>query len=182
MDLKNNKRWVCAAALIALLISGCGVNVKTYVKPDVPWDALKKFAVFPFSLPSENPVERQLVTQLFAQELRRAEITELIEVPVEDSMGVSPFNLKKIGQAYGVDAVFTGSVDTTYGTVVHVRLQDVATEDLLWSGSYTLGTRAELFSIKTQQQHLQRAFDRLVGDFTSEAPISISSYGYYGEE
>lgn len=158
--------------LIVALASGCGATLKSYVKPEAPWGSLNRFAVVPFNLPSENPVQRQLVTQIFSEELRRAGFSELSEVPLESPVGTSIVDLKAIGRNYGVDGVFSGSVDDTSGTVVHVRLQDVATEELVWSGTYTLGTRPEFFSLKTQQQHFQRAFQRLVGDLSDARPSS----------
>ena len=156
--------------LIGFIATGCGATIKTYVKPDAPWEVVQKVAVVPFSTPSENPVRRELVTQLFAGELRRAGWVEVIEVPLSSPVGGAP-SITKIAQEYGVDAVVSGSVDETHGTVVHVRFQDAATEEMLWSGTYLLGVRAEFFSLATQQQQFQKAFARLVNELKSKANV-----------
>ena len=159
--------WV----LITLFAAGCGgATVKSYNKPDAPWGLIRHVAVLPFELPSENPMQRQLVGNLFSEELRRRWPAEVTEVPLSSPVGSGLVDAKQIGRQYKVDAVFSGSIDDTQGTVVHVRLQDAATEDLLWSGTYTLGGRAEFFSLSTQPQKFQRAFRILVNRFIRETP------------
>jgi TolB-like protein len=167
-------RWAVGfgAILLTLSLFGCGTVIKTYTKPQAPWGALQRFAVMPFGLPSENPVQRQLVTQLFAETLRNAGFIDLVEVPIESPMGPA-VDIKTVGKTYQVDGVFSGFVDDTRGTVVHIRLQDAATEEVVWSGTYTLGPRSEFFSFKTQQQNLQRAFHRLVNRLVEARPSSV---------
>ena len=160
--MNNKSTAALLAGFLVFLSAGCGGTViKTYTRPEAPWQGIQRFAVVPFNLPSENPVERQLITQLFATELHRHGFTDLVEVPLDSPVGLTSVDVTAVGKDYGVDAVFTGSVDEMRGTVVYVRLQDAATEDVLWSGTYALGTRSEYFSFKTQQQQLQRAFEKL---------------------
>ena len=161
-----------ALGLVVGLASGCGATLKSYVKPEAPWSSLKRFAVVPFNLPSENPVQRQLVTQIFSQELRRSGFSELTEVPLESPVGTSIVDLKAIGKNFGVDGVFSGSVDDSHGTVLHVRLQDAATEEILWSASYTFGPWAEYFSPRPSQQKFQRVFSYLVKKLVEARPIA----------
>lgn len=150
------------------LAAGCGVSISSYVKPQAPWGMIKRVAVLPFQLPSENPVQRQLVTELFSEELRRASRVEVVDVPLTSPVGSGAADLREVAKAYKVDGVITGSIDETHGTVIHVRVVDVATEDLLWSGTYLLGTRAEFFSFRTQQQQFKRGFKRLVDRLAEE--------------
>lgn len=163
--------WV----LIAVLAAGCGASVKSYHKGDAAWGTITRVAVLPFELPSENPVQRQLVGNLFAEELRRKWPSEVTEVPLASPVGTGLMDVQQVGRQYRVDAVFSGSIDDTHGTVVHVRLQDAATEDLLWSGTFTLGGRAEFFSLSTQQQQFQRAFRSLVNRFVRQTRTRVAS-------
>ena len=170
--MKNKFTAALLAGFVVFLSAGCGTTVKTYTRAEAPWAGIQRYAIVPFNLPSENPVERQLITQLFATELHRHGFTELVEIPLDNPLALTSANVKQVGRDYGVDAVFIGSVDEMRGTVVHVRLQDAATEDVLWSGTYTLGTRAEYFSFKTQQQRFQRAFEKLVSELTEARPVA----------
>ena len=61
---------VVLVALGLVSIAGCGISVTSYVRPEAPWNLIKRVAVVPFQLPSENPVQRQLVTELFTEELQ----------------------------------------------------------------------------------------------------------------
>ena len=158
--------------LIGLASAGCGVSVSSYVKSETPWSAIKKVAVLPFQLPSENPVQREMATNLFSETLRKAGVVEVVDVPINSPVGSGMEAVTQVGREYKVDAVITGSVDETHGTVIHVRVLDVATQDLLWSGTYLLGTRAEFLSFSTQQQQFQRGFRKLVGQFVSETYTS----------
>ena len=161
-------------AVVLLLTAGCGGVVgKSYVKQDGPWDVIQRVAIFPFDTPSENPVRRNLITQLFSQELRRAGLEEVVEIPLSDPRGAAP-DLQYVATEYLVDGVFFGSVDQTTGTVVHIRLLDSTTSDVLWSGTYMLTARAEFLSLKTQQQRYQRAFSYLVGRLQRETGIGLS--------
>ena len=161
--VRSRKPVVGAVALLALFMAGCA-SVNFYSKPDAPWATIQKIAVLPLTTPSENPVRRQLVSQLFATELRRVGITEVVEVPLTNPLG-RPQGVEEVAKAYQVDAIFSGSVDETQGTVVHIRLQDGATEEILWSSTYLLGVSAEFFSLRTQQQQFQRAFRRIASEF-----------------
>ena len=164
------KRLVLPWVIAALLAAGCGgATLKSYTKPDAPWGVINRVAALPFELPSENPVQRQMVGNLFAEELRRSWPREVVEVPISSPVASGLMEMKQIGKQYRVDAVFSGSIDDAQGTVVHVRLQDTATEELLWSGTYTLGSRAEFLSLATQQQQFQKAFRLLVHRFLSQS-------------
>ena len=165
----QKKALLLNLALIGSLASGCGASVTTYVKPEAPWGVIKRVAVLPFAIPSENPADRTLTTQLFSEELRKSGRVEVVEVPLDSPAGSGAWGLKRIGKDYQADAVVSGSVDDTRGSVIHMQVQDVATGDLLWSGTYLLGTRAEFFSFKTQQQKLQRGFRWLVNRFADES-------------
>ena len=161
-------------ALVGVLASGCS-SITTYVKPGAPWGVVKRIAVLPFAIPSENPVDRSLITQLFAEELRKSGHVEVTEVPLESPVGSSGvWDLKRVAKEYQADAVISGSVDDTRGTVIHMQVQDVATQDLLWSGTYLLGSGGEFFSFKTQQQKLKRGFRRLVSRFGKESVAGAS--------
>lgn len=166
------KRTAFAWVVCAAWLSGCGVSVSSYVKPEAPWGSVRRMAILPFNVPSENPMQRQLLTELFAQELRKAGVTEVAEVPLTNPAGNVAWDLKVIGRQYQADAVISGSVDETLGTVLHVRVQDAATEDLLWSGTYLMGTRAELFSLRTQQQQIQRGLKALAKRLAGETGVT----------
>ena len=167
----QKRAWLLGLALIGFLGSGCGVSTTSYLKPEAPWGAIKRVTVLPFTLPSENPVQRELVTKLFCEELRNNIPIEVVEVQISSPVGSGVWDVKRIGKDYQADAVISGSVDDSSGTTIHVQVRDAATEELLWSGTYLLGMRAEFFSFKTQQQHLQRGFRWLVKKFSSDSAI-----------
>lgn len=165
----QKKALLSSLALIGFFASGCGVSVTTYVKPEAPWGVIRRVAVLPFTVSSENPVQRELVTRLFCEELRREGRVEVVEVPLSSPVGSGVWDTREVGKQVQADAVLIGSVDDTLGTVIHAQVLDVATKDLLWSGTYLLGTRAEFFSFKTQQQQFQRGFRWLARKFTAES-------------
>ena len=152
--------------------SGCGASLSSYMKPEAPWSLIKRLAVVPFTLPSENPAQRELATHLFCEEMRKAQEAEVVEIPLATPLGSGVWDVKQIGKEFRADAVVSGSVDDTLGLAMHMQVHDVATEELLWSGTYMLGSRAEFFSFKTQQQKLQRGFRWLAGKFASESRIA----------
>ena len=169
-----------AFAGVGLLLAGCGSTALTsYLKQNAPWASIQRVAVLPFAVPSENPVQRELVTQLFSQELRKTGTVEVVEVPIDSPVGSGLADFKQLAKEYRVDAVLSGSIDDTRGTIIHLSFQDVATQEVLWSGSYLLGSRSEFFSFSTQQQQFQRGFHRLVDLFVSESgvkgPVAASS-------
>ena len=168
----RNQFVIVGMGLLAAAAAGCGATLTTYTKPEAPWDVVHRVAVLPFNLPSENPVQRQLMTELFSQELRRATPLEVVEVPLQSAAGSGMVDPKQLAQEYQVDAIISGSLDDAQGMVLHVRVQDVSTQELLWSGSYLLGTRAEFFSLHTQQQQFQRSFRKLLARFSREVPLS----------
>ncbi len=151
--------------MCGLLLAGCGSRLTSYAKPEAPWTSIQRVAVLPFTTPSENPTRRQLVTQLFSEELRRIGMTEVVEVPLTSPIGGVP-SLEEVSRSYAVDGIFSGSVDDSQGTVVHVRLHDAATREVLWSGTFSLGVGPEFFSLRTQQQQFQRSLQRLLRDFS----------------
>ncbi len=156
---------VLLAAVVGM-VAGCGSTISTYSRPNAPGGSVQKVAVLPFSLPSENPTRRQLVTQLFAEELRRIGLVEVVEVPLDSPIGGVP-SLQEVAKKYQVDAVFSGSVDDSQGTVVHVRLHDAATGEVLWSGTYLLGVGPEFFSLRTQQQQFQKSLHRIATEISN---------------
>lgn len=164
-------RGIVAVMGVGFLFAGCGTSITSYVKPDAPWRSIQRVAILPFTTPSENPVRRELVTQLFAEELRRIGMTEVVEVPLLSPVGGLP-SVQEVGREYQVDGVFSGSVDDTAGTVIHVRLHDAATGEILWSGTALLGVSAEFFSLRTQQQQFQRSFRRIVGEFAKRKGLA----------
>ena len=155
-------------ALAGLLLAGCGPSLTSYVKPEAPWAAIKRVAVSPFNLPSENPVDRKLITDLFSEELRRTGKVEVVEVPLNSPAGSGVADIQQVARQYKVDALFSGSLDDSRGTAIHVRCEDVATQELLWSGTYLLGSRGEFFSLQTQPQKVQRAFKHLLNRFVKQ--------------
>ncbi len=162
----RNRFLVSGLVLIGFLSSGCGSSLKTYVKPGAPWGTIKRVAILPFNLSSEDPVQRQLIAELFWQELKRATALEVVEVPLSSPVGSGVQNLSQMAKQYQVDGIFSGLVDDTHGTVVQVRLQDAATEEILWSATYTFGPWAEYFSPRPSQQKFQRVFSELMERFT----------------
>ena len=152
-------------------MSGCGPTSSIYVKPEAPWEAIQRVAVLPFTLPSENPVQRELVTKLFAEEFRNNQQAEVVEVPISSPLGSGVWDIKEVGKEYQADAVVTGAIDDMQGTVIHMQVHDVATEELLWSGTFIMGFRAEFFSFKTQQQQFKKGFRWL-----SRKYAGVSSY------
>ena len=158
------------AGIATLFVTGCGSRLTTYTKSDAPWGSIQKVAVLPFTTPSENPIRRQLITQLFSEELRRIGMTEVVEVPLASPIGGVP-SLEEVTRTYQVDGVFSGSVDDSQGTVVHIRLQDAATREILWSGTYSLGVGPEFFSLRTQQQQFQGSLQRLTREFSKKRTL-----------
>ena len=158
--------------MIGLLSSGCGASLSSYVKPEAPWGAIKRVAVLPFTLPSENPTQRELATKLFSEELRKTGRVEVVEVPLASPLGSGVWDIKQVGKEFQADAVMSGSVDDTLGLAMHLQVHDVATEELLWSGTYILGARSEFFSFKIQQQKFQRGFRWLASKFASDSAAS----------
>ena len=166
---------VAGLALIGFLTSGCGPSVSSYIKPEAPWGVVKRVAVLPFTLPSENPTQRELATKLFAEELRKTNRVEVVEIPLSSPLGSGVWDVKQIGKQFQADAVLSGSVDDTLGLAMHLQVHDVATEELLWSGTYILGARAEFFSFRIQQQKFQRGFRWLAQKFASESAAAPQS-------
>lgn len=162
----HSKARILIVGLVALFAAGCGSSLKTYVKPEAPRGAIKRVAILPFNLSSENPVQRQMIAELFSQELKRATTLEVVEVPLSSPVGSGVEDIHQVAKQYQVDGIFSGSVDDTYGTVVQVRLQDAATEEILWSATYTFGPWAEYFSPRPPQQKFQRVFSELMERFT----------------
>ena len=95
-------------ALIGFLASGCGASMTTYAKPEAPWGVVKRVAVLPFAIPSENPVDRSLTTQLFAEELRKSGRVEVTEVPLESPVGSS--RARSTSASVGVTRNFTNGL------------------------------------------------------------------------
>ena len=135
---------------------------------------IKRVAVLPFEIPSENPVQRQLVTQLFAQELRNAGVVEVVDIPLDSPASMGLESHQRVAKEFRADAILSGSIDETQGMVVHVRVLDAATDDLLWSGTYLLRSRAEFWSLRTRQQQFQRGFQALVTRFVDESYLVSS--------
>jgi TolB-like protein len=161
---------VAGVALIGFLSSGCGASVSSYIKPEAPWGVIRRVAVLPFALLSENPVQRELATKLFAEELRKTGRAEVVEVPLDSPLGSGVWDVKQVGKQFQADAVITGSVvDDTLGLAMHMQVRDVATEELLWSGTYIHGTRYAFFSFKLQQQKVHRGFRWLARKFAAES-------------
>lgn len=154
------------------LLAGCGSSMTSYVKREAPWTLIQRVALTPLSLPSENPVQRRLMTGVFSEELRRLEWAEVVEVPLEDVLEPGALGLKDLGRKHQADAVFSSSIDDAQGSVLHLRLSDAATEDLLWSGTFLLGSGAEFWSFRTHQQRYKIAFRKLLKRFASEAAVS----------
>ena len=167
---------VSGLVLIGFLSSGCGASLSSYVKPEAPWGVIRRVAVLPFTLPSENPAQRELSTKLFCEELRKTGRVEVVEVPLSNPLGSGVWDVRQVGKQFQADAVMSGDVDDTLGLAMHLQVHDVATEELLWSGTYILGARSEFFSFKTPQQKFQRGFRWLARRFASNsgsaAPLS----------
>ncbi len=174
MGVIVQRRWFRLWWVVGLIIggaTGCGSSVSFYSRPEAPWGTIQRVAVLPFTIPSESPARRQLITQLFTEELRRAGFTDLVELPLTDPRGGGPPNFEEIAKTFSVDAVFTGSVDDSQGTVIHLQLNDAATKDLLWSGTYLLGVGPEFFSLRTQQQQFQRSLKRMAREFATHRAV-----------
>lgn len=156
--------------MIGFLSSGCGVAVSSYIKPEAPWGVVRRVAVLPFTLLSENPVQRELATKLFCEQLRKTGRMEVVEVPLSSPLGLGVWDVKQVGKEFQADAVITGSVvDDTLGLAMHMQVYDAATEEILWSGTYIHGARYAFFSFKLQQQKLHRGFRWLANKFASES-------------
>ena len=153
------------------LLAGCGSSMTNYVKREAPWSLIKRVAVTPLTLPSENPAQRELMTGIFAEELRNLGWMEVVEVPLEDVLEPGALSVQELGRKHKVDAVFMGSLDDSQGPAVHLRLLDAATEDLLWSGTFLLGTASDFLSLRTHQQRYKIAFRKLLAQFASEAAV-----------
>ncbi len=149
-------------------LSGCVSSANYYTNPEAQWATIQRVGVSPFVLAFDNPVRRQVVTQLFTEELRKTRVVEVVEIPADNpEMTPVPPTMQQLAAKYQVDAVFTGAVDDSQGAVVHVQLHDPATQDILWSGTYSLGVGAEFFSVRTQQQQFQRSIRKLARQFAA---------------
>jgi TolB-like protein len=157
-------RFLLIVLSAGLLLSGCGASITNYARPQTAWDTIARAAVLPIETPSENLIRRQQITQLFATELRRIELEDVIEVHSTSPLGILP-NTEEVGQVYSVDAVFSGSVDESEGLSIQIKLHDVATGELIWSTSYLSKSGLGLFSSKTPRQRLQRAFRQIAQHF-----------------
>ena len=148
-------------------VSGCTSTFTPYSKPEAPWATIQRVAVLPFTTPFENTARQQVITQLFTEQIRRTKLVEVVEVPSSPpERTIKEPTLQEIAKQYEADAIFTGVVDDTQGTVVHIRLHDPATEEIIWSGTYSLGPGAEFFSLRTQQQQFQKSIRRIVREFS----------------
>jgi hypothetical protein len=105
-------------------------------------------------------------------ELRQTGLLEIVEVPMTGAVG-GLSTLDQISKTYQVDAVFSGSVDETQGTLIHVRLHDAATGEVIWSATYLLGTGMEFFSLSTPQQRFQHVFQLLTQRFAKQYALSF---------
>jgi len=150
-----------------VLLAGCGrASIKTYHRPQTAWDTIRKVALLPVETPSENQIRREQLTQLFATELRKeAGLEEVIDVSSDSPLGLFP-SAEEVGKRYTVDGVFSLSVDDTDGLSIQVKLHDALTGELIWTDSYLAGGGAEIYSSKTAQQRIQRAFHRIANDFS----------------
>ena len=101
--------------------------------------------------------------------MRKTGRLEVVEVPLSSPLGSGVWDVTQVGKEFQVDAVVSGSVDDTLGLAMHMQVHDVATDELLWSGTYILGARSEFFSFKTQSQKFQRGFRWLTNKFDSDA-------------
>ncbi len=163
--VRMQKSFVLVALAVVVGAAGCASRMTSYSKPDAPWRTIQKVGVLPFSLALDNSTRQQLVTQLFIEQLRKTGLFEVVEIPPPNPAAVPP-TLQEIAKKYEVDGLFTGSVDDSQGTIVHIQLHDPATEEILWSGTYSMGVGSEFFSLHTQEQQFQHSIQKIVEELS----------------
>lgn len=141
-----------------LLISGC-VGPTVYIKDDFSAEKAKRIAVLPFESSEKNL--GFLATDIFTSEfvtmgkfevVERGQLAKIVEEQKLGQQGaLDAATIKEIGKMLGVDAVVVGSIypnyrykQTEYSTFaakeikninLNVRLIEVETGSILWSGS-----------------------------------------------
>lgn len=132
------KKWLIV--LICLLMVGC--TPKVSIKPDYNFLQIRRVTVLPFE-PRGNPWS-QFYTDYFISELvkidkfeviEKARLNKTMEAQLLDKNTPIDFTLlQEIGKALNVDAVFVGSCVKRAGAFVNVRLIDLRTGKIIWSG------------------------------------------------
>ncbi len=163
--VQMQKPFALLALAMVLGAAGCASKMTSYTKPDAPWRTIQKVGVVPFSLALDNAARQQLVTQLFSEQLRKTGLFEVVEIPAPSPAAVPP-TLQEIAKKYEVDGLFSGLVDDSQGTIVHIQLHDPATQEILWSGTYSMGVGSEFFSLHTQEQQFQHSIQKIVQDLS----------------
>jgi len=160
------RRFLCLVlSLLLPLGAGCA-SVSTYTKPEAPWAAIKKVAVFPFATPFEDKVRREWATSLFVKELQRLGWFEVVELPDPPPSAKAP-DYPALARAVGVDAFFQGTVEDMAEIFADLKLIDAATGETLWSTRYHRGAGLEFsFRYHTPQQQLQRIYRVLLRRLT----------------
>jgi TolB-like protein len=188
-------RYGRAAALAALIVSGCAASGRLYVNPEADQGFYKKVAVLPFSNLSGNPLAAPRVARAFVTEMTIADLYQLVEPELvqeplaasgvePDGQGRYPSDkVKEAATKLGAQGVIQGSVteyemqrrgdDDTPVLGFDVEMIDVATGNVVWRFHW-VGKGAGRMpivggGIRTLAQLTQHACQATVADLKSKA-------------
>jgi hypothetical protein len=150
--------WLSILLLCIFPFMGCKGGIKSYTRPSVQIETIRKVAVLPVENYTNEKFAHDKIRGVVIMELlsRGVDVIEpgevmntLRELKINriDSLPLS--DIQRLGEALNADALVTGSVGTyeikrgmtvTYPEVsVHLMLLDSATGDIVWSVWHTTG-------------------------------------------
>jgi TolB-like protein len=167
--------WRVAVALsAALAASACATSATTkYTHPNMDLGAVKRVAVLPFENLTQDRSASEKVQKIFLTELLSLEAFDVVEPGqvtqylranrIDSIEGLTPTDLKKLGEALKAQGIFTGSVvdyaETRTGqtpaadVTIQLRLVEAQSGVTVWSTSRTRSgatASARLFGIGGQ--------------------------------
>ncbi len=157
----SRSRWIApvCAALIAVLIAGCGKSMRVYTHPEADLGFYTKVGVLPFKSLAGDRFAGEKFGIEFTTALLAAELFEVVDYGVFVNQvvqaigtrtppdGPSQDHLKKIAEATGVQGVFYGTVmqyemvPSSSGNFpvisVEARFVDAETGTVVWQATVT---------------------------------------------
>ncbi len=134
---------VIMVGIVCITVLSCAPRIA--IRKDYDFSKIKRVAILPFE--PTNSSMATLACDYFTTELMKSNMFEIIEraqlkkvlkeydISEENFYDKSTFD--KIAKIFGVDAVIVGSgtVSYTSGNIISVRLVDIETGIVVWSGT-----------------------------------------------
>lgn len=157
---KSPARGLLISSFCLSILLGCGMRPTTYMHPSLDISYVEKVAVMPFENHTREQYAQEKMKEVFIIELLAAGAFDVVE-PGEvskamaesgvrlDSSSLNVEDIKKVGQALQVQALFFGAVEeyreirvgntTSPEVSVSLRMVDVESGSIVWSVSHTRG-------------------------------------------